>query len=121
MDYEDAYNQLDYLINDSIKLNMVSDVPIGALLSGGLDSSLICSIMQNYLSNPINTFTIKFDKVDLKRQGNVDDASYAKSLADKFGFNHKEIVIKPDIVNLIEKLIWHLDEPIADPSAISTC
>ena len=120
MDYEDAYNQLDYLINDSIKLNMVSDVPIGALLSGGLDSSLICSIMQNYLSNPINTFTIKFDKVDLKRQGNVDDASYAKSLADKFGFNHKEIVIKPDIVNLIEKLIWHLDEPIADPSAIST-
>ena len=102
MDYKNAYEKLDYLINDSIKLNMVSDVPIGALLSGGLDSSLICAIMQS-ISNSINTFTIKFEKADLKRQGNVDDASYAKLLADKFGFNHKEIVIKPDIVNLIEK------------------
>tara|TARA_Y100000591_G_C21830365_1_gene699194 strand:+ start:315 stop:2204 length:1890 start_codon:yes stop_codon:yes gene_type:complete len=120
MDYKNTYDQLDYLINDSIKLNMVSDVPIGALLSGGLDSSLICAIMQKHLTNPINTFTIKFDKADLKRQGNVDDASYAKLLAEKFGFNHREIVIKPDIVNLIEKITWHLDEPLADPSAINT-
>ena len=120
MSYNDAYSKLDYLINDSIKLNMVSDVPIGALLSGGLDSSLICAIMQKYITNPINTFTIKFDKADLKRQGNVDDASYAKELADLFGFNHKEIIIKPDIVSLIEKITWHLDEPVADPSAIST-
>ena len=68
----------------------------------------------------INTFTIKFDKADLKRQGNVDDAFYAKELSKIFSFNHKEIIIKPDIVNLIEKITWHLDEPIADPSAIST-
>ena len=60
MDYEDAYNQLDYLINDSIKLNMVSDVPIGALLSGGLDSSLICSIMQNY---PIKSYQHFYNKI----------------------------------------------------------
>ena len=66
IDYKNAYEQLDYLINDSIKLNMVSDVPIGALLSGGLDSSLICVIMQKHLTNPINTFTIKFEKADLK-------------------------------------------------------
>ena len=120
MSYNEAFSKLDYLINDSIKLNMISDVPIGALLSGGLDSSLICAIMQKYITNPINTFTIKFDKADLKRQGNVDDASYAKELADLFGFNHKEIIIKPDIVSLIEKITWHLDEPVADPSAIST-
>ena len=61
----------------------------------------------------INTFTIKFDKADLKRQGNVDDAFYAKELSKIFSFNHKEIIIKPDIVNLIEKITWHLDEPIA--------
>ena len=118
--YDEAFSKLDYLINDSIKLNMISDVPIGALLSGGLDSSLICAIMQKHLKNRIKTFTIKFDEKDLKRQGNVDDASYAEEYAKQFGFKHREIVIKPDIVNLIEKLTWHLDEPIADPSAIST-
>ena len=120
MSYNDAFERLDHLINDSIKLNMISDVPVGALLSGGLDSSLICAIMQKHLTKKINTFTIKFDKADLKRQGNVDDAFYAKELSKIFSFNHKEIIIKPDIVNLIEKITWHLDEPIADPSAIST-
>ena len=118
--YEQAFEELDYLLNDSIKLQMISDVPIGALLSGGLDSSIISVLMQKNMSQALNTFTIKFKKEDLKRQGNVDDSYYAKKLANQFGFNHHEITIEPDIADLLPKMIWHLDEPIADPAAINT-
>lgn len=118
--YEQAFEELDFLLNDSIKLQMISDVPIGALLSGGLDSSIISVLMQKNMSQPLNTFTIKFKKEDLKRQGNIDDSYYAKKLANHFGFNHHEITIEPDIVDLLPKMIWHLDEPIADPAAINT-
>ena len=76
--------------------------------------------MQKSISSKLNTFTIKFKKEDLRKQGNVDDSYYANMLADKFGFSHKEILIEPMIVDLLPKMIWHLDEPIADPSAINT-
>lgn len=99
---------------------MVSDVPIGSLLSGGLDSSIVSVLMQKNMAQPLNTFTIRFKKEDLKRQGNVDDSYYARKLANQFGFNHHEITIEPDIVDLLPKMIWHLDEPIADPAAINT-
>lgn len=120
MPFQDAYDQLDRLLNDAIDLQMIADVPIGSLLSGGLDSSLISVMMQKKIQEPINTFTIKFDETDLKRQGNVDDSFYAMELATKFKFNHKEILIRPDIVNLLPKMVWHLEEPIADPAAINT-
>jgi len=118
--FNDAFEELDYLLNDSIKRQMVSDVPIGSLLSGGLDSSIISVLMQKYLNQSLNTFTIKFKKEDLKRQGNVDDSHYAKILAEQYGFNHHEILIEPDIANLLSKLIWHLDEPISDPASINS-
>jgi len=118
--FNDALEQLDSLLNDSIRLQMISDVPIGALLSGGLDSSIISVLMQKRMSQPLNTFTIKFKKEDLKRQGNVDDSHYAGFLAKKYGFNHHEIQIKPDIADLLPQITWHLDEPIADPAAINT-
>lgn len=118
--YQDAFDQFDYLLKDSITLQMISDVPVGALLSGGLDSSIISVLMQKNINHPLNTFTIKFKKDDLKRQGNVDDSYYAQKLANQFGFNHHEITIEPKIVELLPKMIWHLDEPIADPAAINT-
>ena len=118
--YEQAFEELDFLLNDSIKLQMIADVPVGSLLSGGLDSSIISVLMQKNMSQALNTFTIKFKKEDLKRQGNVDDSFYAKKLAEQFGFNHHEITIEPDIVDLLPKMIWHLDEPIADPASINT-
>jgi asparagine synthase (glutamine-hydrolysing) len=116
----EAIEKLDELINDAVRLNMISDIPIGAMLSGGLDSSIICALMQQKINKPLNTFTIKFDKKDLKKQGNTDDSFYAKLLAEKCGFNHNEITLKPDISNLLEKITYHLDEPLADPSAINT-
>ena len=118
--FNKAFEELDYLLNDSISLQMISDVPVGALLSGGLDSSIIAALMQKKMNQPLNTFTIKFKKEDLKRQGNVDDSYYAAKLAKQSGFNHHEIVIEPQISELLPKIIWHLDEPIADPAAINT-
>jgi asparagine synthase (glutamine-hydrolysing) len=120
MSLEDAMEELDTLLQDSIRLQLISDVPVGAMLSGGLDSSLISVLMQNQMDQPLNTFTIKFSEDDLKRQGNVSDAYYAKLLADQQGFNHHELLIKPDIVNLLPKMVWHMDEPIADPASINS-
>jgi len=117
---DEAIANLDQLVTDSVHSQMIADVPIGAMLSGGLDSSLIAVLMQKNISQPINSFTIKFTKDDLKAQGNTDDSEYARIIAKSYGFNHKEILLEPDIVNLLPKMIWHLDEPIADPSVINT-
>ena len=118
--FNEAFEELDYLLNDSVKLQMISDAPIGALLSGGLDSSIISVLMQKNMTKKLNTFTIKFEKEDLKRQGNVDDSYYANKIANDFGFQHNEIIIKPNVVELLPKMVWHMDEPIADPSSINT-
>lgn len=72
------------------------------------------------MDEPLNTFTIKFKEEDLKRQGNVDDSVYAKELARLHNFNHHEITIEPDVVDLLPKMIYSLEEPIADPAAINT-
>ena len=116
----EAIEKLDYLLNDAVRLNLVSDVPVGIMLSGGLDSSILSALMQPKLGNPLNSFTIKFEEKDLKLQGNVDDSYYAKKIADKFGFNHTEIIVKPDVSELLPELVSHLDEPISDPAAINT-
>lgn len=115
-----ATEELDHLLNDAVRLNMISDIPVGAMLSGGLDSSILCALMQSRMDRPLNTFTIRFDKKDLRLQGNTDDSYYASRMAEKFGFTHHEITLKPDISELLPKMVFHLDEPIADPAAINT-
>lgn len=116
----EAIEQFDFLLTDSVKLQMTADVPVGVMLSGGLDSSIISALMVKNTDYKINSFTIKFLEKDLKLQGNVDDSFYAKLIARELGFQHNEIVLEPDVVNLLPKMIYHLDEPLADPSAIST-
>jgi asparagine synthase (glutamine-hydrolysing) len=111
---------LESLLLDSVRLQMIADVPVGVLLSGGLDSSIISAMMLKNTNNPITSFTIKFKEKDLKQQGNVNDSWYAKRLAHRFGFIHHEIEIEPDIINLVPKMVWHLEEPIADPASINT-
>ncbi|MCE7994808.1 MAG: asparagine synthase (glutamine-hydrolyzing) [Roseivirga sp.] len=119
-DEHKALEELDALLNDAVSLNLVSDRPVGIMLSGGLDSSLLAALMQKKKSDALTSFTIKFSQADLKRQGNVDDSYYAKKMADEFGFDHSEITIQPDVVDLLPKLIYHLDEPVADPAMINT-
>ena len=116
----ESLEALDALLHDTVSLNLVSDRPVGVMLSGGLDSSLLAALMQKKKPDALTSFTIKFEAKDLKRQGNVDDSYYARKVADAFGFDHHEIVLQPDVVSLLPKLIYHMDEPIADPAMINT-
>jgi asparagine synthase (glutamine-hydrolysing) len=119
-DINSEIEELEHLLIDSIKLQMVSDVPVGVLLSGGLDSSIISALMRKNFNNDISAFTVRFSNEDLKFEKTEDDYKYASIVAQKFGFKHEVILLEPKIENLIEKITWHLDEPLSDPAAINT-
>lgn len=106
--------RLDQLLEETIRLHMVSDVPLGAFLSGGLDSSTVVAYMTRASSQPIKTFSIGFDEAD------YDELRYARLVARRYGTEHVELVVKPDVVALLPRLAWQLDEPFADASAIPT-
>jgi len=116
---KEALELLDNVMINSIKRHLVSDVEVGVLLSGGLDSSLILALNSIYNSK-IKTFTIRFDEDDARKEGIVDDSIYARKMADYFSTEHTEIVIKPNVLELFDEILYHLDEPIADPAAINT-
>ena len=103
----------------SVNRHLVADVPVSSFLSGGLDSSFI-SVIANKSTSHLSTYTIATEKKDKSFENMPDDEKYARSLAKQFGFNSNEIIIKPEIVENLPKLIWHLDEPIGDPAAINT-
>ena len=102
------------LIEDAVRLRLVSDVPLGAFLSGGIDSSSIVANMSRMVSNPVQTFSIGFED---DTYNELPDAQVA---AEHFGTLHRTQVINPDITGLAEKLIRHLDEPLADFSIFPT-
>jgi asparagine synthase (glutamine-hydrolysing) len=106
--------ELRELLDESVRLHMISDVPLGAFLSGGVDSSSVVATMSRASSRPIRTFTIGFDETEF------NEAPAAREVADALGSEHHEEIIKPDVLNVIDKLIWHLDEPFGDSSAIPT-
>jgi asparagine synthase (glutamine-hydrolysing) len=108
-------NTLDHLLIDSVKNKMIADVPIGAFLSGGIDSSLIVAIMQSLSTNPINTFTIGFDDI------RFNEAKHAKAVAKHIGTNHNEYYVSPkEIIDLVSNLSSIYSEPFADPSQLPT-
>jgi len=102
----------------SIHMQMVSDVPIGAFLSGGVDSSAVVGFMAKHSAHPIRTYSIGFSGGEAEALYN--ELPYAKQVAGLFGTQHREIVVKPDVVDLLPKLLWHMDEPIADTAFITT-
>tara|TARA_B100001989_G_C24544765_1_gene469990 strand:- start:54 stop:2036 length:1983 start_codon:yes stop_codon:yes gene_type:complete len=106
-------NNIDFLIKDSIKNKMVADVPIGAFLSGGLDSSIVVSIMQSLSSNKIKTYTLGF------QESEYDESHYAKKIAKFLGTDHKEFILKPsEVIKVVTRLTDIYDEPFADISQI---
>lgn len=110
----EASCRLVELINSSVEMRMRSDVPLGAFLSGGVDSSLIVALMQQRTSQPIKTFTIGFPIAE------YDETSYAQQVARHLGTDHEELQVAPDAVSILPKLVWNYDEPFADSSAIPT-
>lgn len=117
---EAAYERLHELLRSAVELQMVADVPVGMLLSGGLDSSIISALARDRAPQDIHSFTIRYSEGDQVFERSGDDSAYARKVADQLGFTHHEFEINPDIVDLLPKMIWHLDEPLADPAAINT-
>jgi asparagine synthase (glutamine-hydrolysing) len=106
-------------LDDAVRMQMVSDVPIGAFLSGGIDSSaVVASMARHGGGQPIRTYAIGFEGGPAEQLYN--ELPYARRVAQLFGTEHHEIVVKPDVVGLLPKLVWHLDEPLADTAFITT-
>jgi asparagine synthase (glutamine-hydrolysing) len=102
----------------SVHMQMVSDVPIGAFLSGGVDSSAVVGFMARHSDHPIRTYAIGFSGGEAEALYN--ELPYAKRVAELFRTQHREIVVKPDVVGLLPKLLWHMDEPVSDTAFITT-
>jgi asparagine synthase (glutamine-hydrolysing) len=106
-------------VRSSVRRQMVSDVPLGSFLSGGLDSSAIVAEMSS-TAGPISTYTVGFSAEDLRHEIVPDDIRYSRQIARRFNLDYHEQILQADIVSLLPKLIWHMDEPVADPAAITT-
>lgn len=115
-----AIATLDDMLSTSVRERLMSDVPVGTLLSGGLDSSLISAMMAREVGPGFSTYSISFAQADQAFEAMPDDSKYARIVADHLGSRHEEIEIRPDIADLLPGMIAHLDEPIADPAAINT-
>ncbi len=93
---------------------MISDVPLGAFLSGGIDSSAVVAMMAQLSSKPVKTFSIGFN------EPRYDERNYAREIARRFETEHYEFTVLPDTIDVLDKLVWHYDEPYADSSALPT-
>lgn len=114
IDGETACEHLRELLTDSVRIRMQSDVPLGAFLSGGIDSSLITAIANEHCESSIRTFSIGFPVADF------DETAYAAEVAKHLGTQHQRFEVKPSGVDVIDKLVWHYDEPFGDSSAVPT-
>ena len=112
---KDYLDELEKLLEESVNLRTYSDVPLGCFLSGGIDSSLIASLMQKSSSTKINTFTVGFDN------RKFDESSYAKEISKFLGTNHRQLNCSgQDALDAIENISYFFDEPMADGSSIPT-
>ncbi|MEW5977039.1 MAG: asparagine synthase (glutamine-hydrolyzing) [Acidobacteriota bacterium] len=99
-------------LEDATRIRLKSDVPLGAFLSGGVDSSAVVALMARHSSRPVKTFSIGF------KEGDYNELPYARQLARHIGTEHHEFIVEPKAVEILPKLIWHYDEPYSDSSAL---
>ncbi len=111
---EDWKERMDAALKDSVKAHMIADVPVGAFLSGGLDSSSIVAMMSELRSDPVQTFSIGF------QEEQFSELPFAREVAQHFGCHHTEEVVTPDAVRDLDDLVFLYDEPFADASALPT-
>lgn len=102
------------LLQEAVRIRLMSEVPLGVFLSGGIDSSIIVALMSQILLQPVKTFSIGFEEDD------YSELSYARQVAKHFGTEHHEFIVRPDLVSVLPELIWAYDEPFADSSMLPT-
>jgi asparagine synthase (glutamine-hydrolysing) len=109
-----AVERVRALVKDAVQVRLMSEVPLGAFLSGGIDSSLVVGLMSQMMSQPVKTFSIGFAEEDFS------ELPYARRVAEHFGTDHHEFLIRPDLISVLPDLIWAYDEPFADASMLPT-
>jgi asparagine synthase (glutamine-hydrolysing) len=116
-----AVERLDGLLQEAVGSRLVSDVPLGAFLSGGVDSSLIVALMRRAGRTEIPTQTVFWPESAGRYDIEVSDRDFARRVRDHFGdLDYNEIEIEADVIGLLPRLAWHFDDPVADPAALST-
>jgi asparagine synthase (glutamine-hydrolysing) len=111
---EECLRELEHRLDEAVRIRLIADVPLGAMLSGGTDSSTIVALMARNTSAPVKTFAIGF------RQADFNEAPFARMVAKNFGTDHRELILEPDVVETVEVLTRSLDEPFGDSSMLPT-
>jgi asparagine synthase (glutamine-hydrolysing) len=111
---EDWCERLRHELCEATRVRLVSDVPLGAFLSGGIDSSSIVAMMSHLMKRPVTTCSIGF------REEKFNEAHYARQVSRQFSTEHHEEIVEPNALEIVDKLAWHFDEPFADSSAVPT-
>ena len=106
--------ELVHHLEEAVRLRMIADVPLGAFLSGGVDSSAVVAMMARAGAGRVKTFSIGFPEKQF------DETRYARMVAERYATEHEEFIVEPDAVAILPRLVWHYGEPFADPSAIPT-
>ncbi len=101
-------------LREAVRLRLISDVPLGAFLSGGVDSSAVVAMMAQAGAGRVKTFSIGF------REAEYDETRWARMVAERYSTDHEELIVEPDAVDVVPKLVWHYGEPFADSSAVPT-
>jgi asparagine synthase (glutamine-hydrolysing) len=111
---EDCLQELQHRLAEAVRLHLLADVPLGALLSGGTDSSTVVALMARASSRPVKTFSIGF------RHADFNEAPHARIVAERFGTEHHELILEPNVVETVESLTQSLEEPFGDSSMLPT-
>jgi asparagine synthase (glutamine-hydrolysing) len=111
---EALLEELEFRLAEAVRIRLIADVPLGAMLSGGTDSSLVVALMARETSQPVKTFSVGFQHAEF------NEAPYARMVAQKFGTDHHELICEPDLLATVEKLTRHLEEPFGDSSMLPT-
>src|SRR5256712_3324659 len=111
---EECLEEMEHRLAEAVRIRLIADVPLGALLSGGTDSSTVVALMARVSSKPVRTFSIGF------RHGDFNEAPYAKLVAQRFGTEHHELILEPNVVETVETLTRSLEEPFGDSSMLPT-
>lgn len=113
---DELVEELEYILNEAVRLHLRADVPFGAFLSGGIDSSTIVALMSRYLNEPVKTFSVGYSG----KGSEYSELPYARIVAEKYHCTHHEILLgAEDLIELMPKVVWHLDQPIADQAALA--